>query len=138
MAINTPRSKFMHELSDIYDAEHQFLAAQHKLGWVIGQLACYVLAERSRSVFFLLGISFGRRAARPRRTGTGAATTGSSLRRKVNSSSRSKSFTRLRNAPHHPVYSYPPARRGLREFRRAQAGWLVDTDDSGSRSGPRT
>lgn len=31
MAINTPRAKFMHELSDIYDAEHQFLAAQHNL-----------------------------------------------------------------------------------------------------------
>ena len=31
MAINTPRAKFMHELSDIYDAEHQFLVAQHNL-----------------------------------------------------------------------------------------------------------
>ena len=31
MAIDTPRSKFMHELSDIYDAEHQFLVAQHNL-----------------------------------------------------------------------------------------------------------
>jgi ferritin-like metal-binding protein YciE len=31
MTINSPRSKFMHELSDIYDAEHQFLAAQRNL-----------------------------------------------------------------------------------------------------------
>lgn len=31
MAIATPLEKFMHELSDIYDAEHQFLEAQHQL-----------------------------------------------------------------------------------------------------------
>ena len=31
MTIDTPRAMFMHELSDIYDAEHQFLEAQHTL-----------------------------------------------------------------------------------------------------------
>src|ERR1700674_1016901 len=31
MAIDTPQAMFMHEMSDIYDAEHQFLEAQRKL-----------------------------------------------------------------------------------------------------------
>src|SRR3982074_3096899 len=31
MPIATPLEKFMHELSDIYDAEHQFLEAQHQM-----------------------------------------------------------------------------------------------------------
>jgi ferritin-like metal-binding protein YciE len=29
MPINSTREKFVHELADLYDAEHQFLAAQH-------------------------------------------------------------------------------------------------------------
>ncbi len=31
MAITNPREKFMHELADMYDAEHQFLEAQQKM-----------------------------------------------------------------------------------------------------------
>jgi ferritin-like metal-binding protein YciE len=31
MSIGTPRDKFMHELADMYDAEHQFLEAQQKM-----------------------------------------------------------------------------------------------------------
>jgi len=31
MPINNPRDKFIHELADIYDAEHQFLEAQQKM-----------------------------------------------------------------------------------------------------------
>ena len=31
MPINSPREKFVHELADTYDAEHQFLAAMQKM-----------------------------------------------------------------------------------------------------------
>ena len=31
MPINNPREKFIHELADMYDAEHQFLEAQQKM-----------------------------------------------------------------------------------------------------------
>src|SRR5579862_4613884 len=31
MPISNPREKFMHELADMYDAEHQFLEAQQKM-----------------------------------------------------------------------------------------------------------
>jgi ferritin-like metal-binding protein YciE len=31
MPITNPREKFVHELADVYDAEHQFLEAMHKM-----------------------------------------------------------------------------------------------------------